>query len=81
MVKGIYMPQSKFLVIEVECLKVASWTPGQPRQNIPCTQVHLILNLPSLDGQFVMRIKSRRAADELIAAVIDQRDEVWSEGK
>jgi hypothetical protein len=79
--KGIYVPQSKLFVIEVEGLEVTSWTPGQPGQHIPCTQVHLILNLPSLDGQFVMRIKSRRAADALIAALIEHRDHVWPEGQ
>lgn len=34
MMKGYYVPQSKLFVLEVESLEVASWTPGQPGQDI-----------------------------------------------
>lgn len=67
------------LVVPVEGIHVASWSPGQEGEGVPCEQVHLILKIPELDVTFVTRLKSRRATDELIAALIEHRDYVWPE--
>lgn len=65
------------MVVPVEGINVASWSPGRDGEGIPCAQVHLILKIPELDVTFVTRLKSRRATDELIAALIEHRDFVW----
>lgn len=51
-----------------ESYEIASWSPGTVEQQIPPTQVHLIIR-PMGDGTLpaiVLRLKSRRAAQELI---------------
>lgn len=68
------------MVAPVESIEVASWSPGPDGAGVPCTQVHLLLNVPDLDVLFVTRLKSREAADWLIAALIEHRDYVWPEG-
>ncbi len=56
---------------------VYSWSPapaGTP--GAKATQVHLHVGTPP-GNVFVVRLKSARATNELIAALIDQRAHVW----
>ncbi len=75
------MPKINLVVIDVKSLEVASWSPGEAGAGVPPTQVHILLEVPGLDEPLVLRLKSRRVADEIINALIDHRDEVWPEGK
>jgi len=62
----------------LESYKVASWCPT-PDGTGPAEQVHLVLNVKWMDAPFILRLKSRRATDELIAALQRHRDDVWGE--
>lgn len=66
-------------VLELEDMEVASWSPGEPGEHKPCTQVHVLLKLAGIDEVLVMRYKSKAAVDQLIAALIEHRDFVWPE--
>ena len=62
-----------------EDYEVASWSPGKVEEQIPPTQIHLIIR-PMGDGTvpaIVMRLKSRRAIDELLKTLKDHRDFVF----
>lgn len=54
--------------------EVASWCPS-PTPTVPPTQVHLFL--PMHGAVFVIRFKSTRTLDALIAALQSHRDEVF----
>ena len=55
---------------------VFSWSPGKAGEGVPCTHVHLVL--PISDAMSVtMRLKSPRALDELVAVLLQHRDDVW----
>jgi hypothetical protein len=60
---------------------VSSWSEGDVTQGDPVTQVHFILEVPSLNGHVLLRMKSRRAIDELIDLLTTYRDHVWPEQK
>jgi hypothetical protein len=67
------------MVIEVADMKVASFTPegwNEPQQ------VHLIIGVP-LPGlkALVVRIHSRAALDEIVAALQSHGDEVFGHGR
>ena len=64
-------------VLPVEALRVCSWCPT-PDASGPATQVHLVVDLgvPGITA-FAVRLKSRRAVDELIAALEVNREHVW----
>lgn len=64
-------------IMEVKELSVRSWSPGEEAENMPCTQVHLFMQIVNRPYPLVMRIKSREAIDSLIKALISHRDEVW----
>ena len=63
----------KFVCDEVN---VIEWRPG-PDAIAPPEQVHILLHLPTLGGWGAIRLKSRRVADELIAALRVHTDAVW----
>lgn len=67
--------------MDVDDLTVASWSPGAEGEGIPPTQVHILYRVPLIDAQFVMRIKSREACDELINALVEHRDHVFGSEK
>lgn len=71
------MPKTNLVVIGVKSLEVASWSPGKDGAGVPPTQIHLLLEVPGLDEPLVVRLKSRQVVDELIAALVDHRNEVW----
>jgi hypothetical protein len=54
---------------------VASYSPGSVGEDLPCTEVHLLINIP--DVRFGLRLKSARALDELVGALLQHRTDVW----
>jgi len=63
--------------ILVDDVRVAEWSPGSTSLNtLPPTQVHLLVEMKDL-GTIVIRLKSRRAADELLDALKFHADNVW----
>lgn len=74
------MAKTDIEVYELESYEVASWSPGDVSKGDPVTQVHMLMYIKDA-YPLVLRIKSKRAADELIALLIEYRDEVWMEGK
>lgn len=55
---------------------VYSWSPGKSGEGVPATQVHLVL--PVVDEvSVVLRLKSARALDELVAVLLQHRKDVW----
>ena len=62
-------------------LKIASWSPGKEGEELPPTEVHIIMAMPELEAAFVCRIKSRQEAEEIIAGLIEHSDRVWPRPK
>lgn len=60
-----------------DSVEVASWCPT-PDATGPATQVHLLLRMG--EATHVIRLKSRAAADSLIAALREHTDYVWPPG-
>ncbi len=54
---------------------VYSWSPGVAGAGVPATQVHLVL--PAGDASVMLRLKSARALDELVAVLLQHRKDVW----
>lgn len=52
---------------------VGSWTPGQPGENVPATQVHLRFGTPPGICMLV-RFKGPGSLDALIDALIEHRE-------
>jgi hypothetical protein len=71
------MSKTNILISEVDSMEVASWSPGWEGEEVPPTQVHVVLKVRGSNTPLVMRLKSRRATDELIAALVEHRDYVW----
>lgn len=62
---------------DVTGMEVASWSPGAAGEDVPPTQVHLLIPVGDTGVTLVVRLKSRAACDSLIAALIDHRDDVF----
>lgn len=57
-------------------VNVYSWSPGPPGSTAACTQIHI--HFCGTPGHvMVARIKSARAADDLIDALVKHREDVW----
>ena len=54
---------------------VFSWRPGPANSNIKCTEVHLVI--PVEEARVALRLKSARALDELVGALLQHRKDVW----
>jgi hypothetical protein len=74
-------------MLECDGCDVYSWTPERDGKGRP-QQVHMVfpVTMSSPDSEplrfcVAMRLKSRRAVDEIIAALVRHRDDVWPEGK
>lgn len=65
------------VAIEIEGYSVSSWRPSVD-DSAPCEQVHFAIQLKGVPP-LVLRIKSRRAMDELISTLNMHADEVWPE--
>ena len=62
---------------DVNPFEIYSWCPT-PKPTVPPTQVHL--HLPPIGhGRGVIRFKSPRTLDQLIAALQEHRRDVWGE--
>lgn len=71
------LPTGPRVPMMIESYHIASWRPTKNLDD-QCTEVHFQLNLEGLDDiTFVMRLKSRRAIDELIGTLSMYADEVW----
>ena len=60
-------------------LAVVAYSPGTVEQNLPCTEVHLALDVKGMKHPLVLRLKSARAADELAGLISQYRLVVWPE--
>lgn len=68
----------EYLPLPIDSYSVAVWSEGDVEKGDPLSQVHIVLNVGGgIDTTFVMRIKSRRAIDDLIMMLAKERDEVW----
>lgn len=68
--------------ITIEEYTVASWCPT-PDGTGPATAVAIDLRIrwnPSTVVSAIMRLKTRRAVDDMIAALQKHRDDVWPKG-
>jgi len=64
------------ILIGAEGYDVYSWSPEPAGTGAKCTQVHLALP-PVERVRFVLRLKSARALDELVAVLLQHRADVW----
>lgn len=55
---------------------VCSYSPGDADANVPCTEVHLLLQLGK-GRSAVLRLKSSARVDELVALLLEYRGQVW----
>lgn len=62
--------------LEIEEYHVASWCPLPDGQG-PATQVHFMLKIKGIATPLTLRLKSARAADELISVLERHRFDVW----
>lgn len=63
-------------VVAGEAYEVLSWSPGKVSEKLPSTQVHLMLR-PHPEIAIVLKLKSARALDELVGALLQHRKDVW----
>lgn len=63
-------------VFVVDEVRVIEWHPVKDGKGLP-TQVHVLLGIPSAELHIALRLKSRRAALEVIAALQKHTDAVW----
>jgi hypothetical protein len=70
---------SDLRMLPSEGYHVYSWSPGKVGENMPSTEVHLAI--PVMIGgarvEIMMRLKSARALDELVAVLLQHRADVW----
>lgn len=62
--------------LTIESYTVGSWCPTPDGSGKPVA-VALCLEVPKLPYSLVMRLKSRRAVNDMIAALREHRDEVF----
>ena len=62
-------------IIPVDEMRVIEWMPQEDGQGT-ATQVHILMPIGK-DGYIALRLKSRRAADELIQVLQKHTDGVW----
>lgn len=65
--------------IALDGYHVYSWTPERGGRGKP-EQVHVVFELEDPPLNFFMAMKSPRALDELVAALLRHRNDVWPEG-
>lgn len=63
-------------ILEIEGLDVVEWHSLPDGRGRP-EQVHILSNIKGSKVKLVMRLKSRRILDELVAALIEHGDAVW----
>lgn len=83
------IPEAKVLEENVDGSKilaglgyeVCSFRHGPAGSNVPVSEVHLLIPLPIEGARVALRLKSKRALDELVGVLLDYRNQVWPEGK
>ncbi len=55
---------------------VYSWSPGKAGEGVPSTEVHVVLPVAG-DLSVVLKLRSPRALDELVGALLQHRKDVW----
>lgn len=76
-----FADDSKTLVpVRSENINVFSWCPT-PDGTGPATQVHMVLAVPGVNANFVMRFHSPHTLTKLIDALVFHRDDVWPKEK
>lgn len=63
--------------IEIPAYEVVPWSAGEPGEDVPLSQIHILIPIPQLNATFILRLKSAKAADDMIAALSKHREEVW----
>lgn len=63
--------------IEIDGIEVSAWSPGEPDDNKPFTQVHVLLDINALDVTLVLRFKSRMGMENFIRDLRTERDRTW----
>ena len=59
--------------------EICSWRPGPPNSGPP-EQVHLLFQVAP-GAKMVLRLKSKRALDELVGLLLQYRNDVWGDAK
>lgn len=59
--------------------EVCSFRHGPANSDIPVSEVHLLIPLPIEGARVALRLKSKRALDELVGVLLEYRNEVWPE--
>lgn len=62
--------------VQIATYNVFSWRQGSADSGEPCTEVHLVLPIGD-ETRVSLRLKSARALDELIGALLQHRKDVW----
>jgi len=62
--------------VTIESYSIGAWCPT-PDGSGPPEAVAIQLNIPGLGFPLFMRLKSRRAVDEMIEVLAKHRDDVW----
>jgi hypothetical protein len=68
---------SKEFIVEAPAFEVCSYRNGPAHSNIPCSEVHVVLPLPVGSAKIALRLKSPRALDVLVGALLQHRKDVW----
>lgn len=64
-------------IAEAKEYHILSWSPGPPGTDHPSTQVHIIYPITEAEFAFAIRMKSRRAIQEMIDVLTDHMENVW----
>jgi hypothetical protein len=62
-------------LVAFEGYTVAEWSPGRVSEDVPPTEVHLLIPVPGL--KFGLRLKSASPVDELVGVLLEHRKNVW----
>lgn len=67
--------------VEIDGIEVSSWAAGEPDEDTPFTQVHVLLDIHLLDITMVLRFTSRAGIEAFIRDLRTERDRTWPKGK
>lgn len=63
--------------LQIESLGVFCWSEGRADENVPPSQVHVVLELAGDLPPLVLRLKSAGAVNTVIRMLEENRNEVW----
>jgi hypothetical protein len=64
-------------ILPVEEIGIYEWSPGTVEENLPATQVHIMIQLPDFPVQIAVRLKTRERVEWLCATLMKHADGVW----